>query len=311
MATSIPSKTPANERFPFIRKRLAIRSDIDKMSPSSNGRLHTRIAQLVARRPLTASRSLPITSRQQLIRRIQRELEARGYPRLQMMLLVALTGGAGFLASFLLLVYGLDSLGLRYAISVAIAYLVFLILLWLWLRADADTYDGFDEVAVEILAQIPDATARTSKSVGGGGGFGGGGGTGRWEDNSSPETLVELPDVPLPSADAVADADEFAIPLAVILTVVGVVFVVLAASFSVILSAPVLFAELLVDGVLAASLYKRLRRVDSRHWLQSAIRRTIVPFVITAVLAGAVGWGLSVYAPGARTLGDALAVWAE
>jgi hypothetical protein len=122
--------------------------------------------------------------------------------------------------------------------------------------------------------------------------------------------LVELPDVSLPSADAVTDADELAIPLAVILMVVGVVFVVLFASFSVILSAPVLFAELLVDGVLAASLYRRLRRVDSRHWLQAAVRRTVVPFVITAVVAGAVGWGLSMYAPGAQTLGDALAVLA-
>lgn len=258
---------------------------------------------------MSVTRSLPITSRQQLVRRIQRELERRGYPRLQMMLLVALTGGAGFLASFVLLVYGVDSLGLRYALCVAVAYLVFLILLWLWLRTDANTYDGWDEVAVEILDAIPDPAARAG--TGGGGRFSGGGSSGRWEDSSSSEPLVELPDVPLPGVDAVTDADELAIPLAVILAVVGVAFVVLFASFSVILSAPVLFAELLVDGVLAASLYRRLRRVDSRHWLQSAVRRTIVPFAITAVLAGAVGWGLSVYAPGARTLGDALAVLAE
>ncbi|MFC4309225.1 hypothetical protein ACFPN2_09050 [Steroidobacter flavus] len=184
-----------------------------------------------------------------------------------MMLLVALTGGAGFLASFVMLVYGVDSLGLRYALSVAIAYLAFLVLLWVWLRTDFDTYDGLDEVAYEI----------------------------------------ELPDVSLPGAEAAADADEFAIPLAVVLAVVAIVLVTLFASFSVILSAPVLFAELIVDGVLAASLYRRLRRTDSRHWLQSAVRRTIVPFAITAILAGAIGWGLSMYAPDARTLGDVLA----
>lgn len=224
------------------------------------------------------------------------------------MLLVSLTGGAGFLASFLLLVFGVDSLGLRYALSVGIAYLVFLMLLWVWLRTDFDAYDGLDEVAVEILNAVPNPAAR---APGVGGGFSGGGSGGRWEDSSSSESLVELPDVSLPDVDAVADAEEFAFPLVVILAVVSVVFVVLFASFSVILSAPVLFAELLVDGVLAASLYRRLRRVDSRHWLQSAVRRTIVPFVITAVLAGAVGWGLSVYAPGARTLGDAVKVLAE
>lgn len=83
------------------------------------------MAKFVIRRQLTAACSLNITSRQQLVRRIQRELETRGYPRLQMMLLVGLTGGAGFLASFCLLVYGVDSLGVRYAAAVAISYLVF------------------------------------------------------------------------------------------------------------------------------------------------------------------------------------------
>lgn len=62
---------------------------------------------------------------------------------------------------------------------------------------------------------------------------------------------------------------------------------------------------------LAPSLYKILRRTDSRHWIQSAVSRTIVPFVITALLAGGAGWKLSVYAPDARTLGDALAVLTE
>jgi hypothetical protein len=259
---------------------------------------------------MSASRSLPITSRRQLIRRIQQALEARSYPRLQMMLLVALTGGAGFLASFLLLTYGVDSLGLRYSLSVGISYLVFLILLWIWLRTDGDAYDGLD-VTVEILNAIPNASARTASGMGGGGSYSGGGSSGRWEDSSSSEPLVEMPDVSFPGADSVADAEEFAIPIAVVLAVLSVVFVVLFASFSVILSAPVLFAELLVDGVLAASLYKRLRRVDSRHWLQSAVRRTLAPFVITAVLAGAVGWGLSVYAPGARTLGEAVGMMTE
>jgi hypothetical protein len=263
-------------------------------------------------RPMSAGRSLPVTSRKQLIQRVQRELEKRGYPRLQMMLLVALTGGAGFLASFALLVSGIDALGVRYSAAVAIAYLVFLVLLWIWLRTDFDTYDGLDQVATDLVDAIPNSATRAAKGwSAGGGSYGGGGSSGRWDDGSSSEPLVEFPDVSLSGADAVSDADELAIPLAVILAVVGITLVVLFASFTVILSAPVLFAELIVDGVLAASLYKRLRRTDSRHWLQSAVRRTIVPFAITAALAGAIGWGLATYAPGARTLGDALAVLTE
>lgn len=260
-------------------------------------------------RSMSVSRSLPITSRKQLVQRIQRELEKRGYPRLQMMLLVVPTGGAGFLASFALLLSGVDSLGVRYSVAVAIAYLVFLVLLWIWLRTDMDSYDGLDQVATDLMDAIP--SQGTKGWSGSGGSYSGGGSTGRWDDGSSSEPLVELPDVSLPGADAVAEADEFAIPLAIILSVVGIALVILFASFTVILSAPVLFAELIVDGVLAASLYKRLRRIDSRHWLQSAVRRTIVPFAMTAILAGAIGWGLSVYAPGASTLGDALTILAE
>jgi hypothetical protein len=88
---------------------------------------------------------MKITSRAVLVERVKRELEQRGYPRLQMFLLVCLTGGAGFLASYGLLYAGLTSLAVRYGLAVVIAYGAFLLLLWLWLRTDADTYDGLDD----------------------------------------------------------------------------------------------------------------------------------------------------------------------
>ena len=250
-----------------------------------------------------------ITSRAQLIQRIRRQLEKRSYPRMQMMLLVALTGGAGFLASFGLLAWGVDSLALRYPLAVGIAYLAFLVLLWLWLRTSADDYDGLDEVVLEVVDALPPLTTRVPNSMTGGGGrFGGGGSSGHWDASTQTEPLVELPDVPLPSVEVVAEADEAAVPLAVILFAAGLVLTVLLASVSIVYSAPMLFAEMIVDGVLAATLYRRLRRIESRHWLQSAIRRTIVPFTITAALVAIGGWSLSVYAPGARTLGEVIAL---
>jgi hypothetical protein len=248
-----------------------------------------------------------ITSRAALIERVKRELEGRGYPRLQMFLLVSLTGGAGFLASYGLLYAGLTSLAIRYGLAVAIAYAVFLLLLWLWLRTDADTYEGFDEAVVEILDAIPERDTRLAhKDFAGDGQFGGSGASGTWDGDAEP--LVELPDIPLSSANIsdVADADEFAIPLAVVIAVAIVVVTVLLAAASVVYSAPILFAELLVDGLLSATLYRRLRRLGPRHWLQSAVRRTIVPFAITAVLAIIGGWALTLYAPGSRTLAEAL-----
>jgi len=222
--------------------------------------------------------ALKYPSRQQLVDRIRHQLERRGYPRLQMLLLVSLTGGAGFLASYALLHAGLETLSWRYGLSVAIAYVFFLLLLWLWLRTDAGDSVDLGQAMVDIATHYPHASS---------------------------EPLVELPG--LPKIGSLADADELAIPLGVLFAVVTIVVTVLAASFSIVYSAPILFAELLVDGVLAATLYRRLRRLDSRHWLQSAVRRTFVPFAITALLMMAAGWGLSSYAPTARSLGEVLA----
>jgi hypothetical protein len=245
-----------------------------------------------------------ITSRQQLIRRIKNQLESRGYPRLQMMLLVALTGGAGFLASYSLLRSGIDTLAVRYPLAVGAAYIAFLLLLWLWLRTKPDDYEGLDEVASDIFESLPEGAGKVAaRYQGGGGQFGGGGSSGRWDSRSDSESLVELPDV---SVANIADADELAVPLAVILFIAGLLLTVFIASASVIYSAPVLFAELLLDGVLAATLYRRLRRIHSRHWLESAVRRTIVPFAITAMSLAVAGWGMSIYAPEARTIGDVL-----
>lgn len=264
-------------------------------------------------RPSSASNlgrgpTVKYTSRHQLIDRIRRELERRGYPRLQMMLLVTLTGSAGFVASFALLHAGVETMGLRYGLAVAIAYVFFLLLLWLWLRTDVDHYDGLGELMVDIVESVPQQVGRRAPDYQGGGGeFSGGGSSGHWEDASA-EPLVELPDIPeLPKVADVADAEELAIPIAVVLFVIAIVVTVLAASVSIVYSAPILFAELLLDGVLAATLYRRLRRLDSRHWLQSAVRRTFVPFAVTTVLMMAAGWGLSTYAPEARSLGEVIA----
>jgi hypothetical protein len=250
--------------------------------------------------------AIKYTSRSQLIDRIRRELEHRGYPRLQMLLLVSLTGGAGFLASYALLHAGLETLSWRYGLAVVIAYVFFLLLLWLWLRTDAADYDGLDESWMDIADAVRPRGGNTQYQ-GGGGKFGGSGSSAQWDDASS-EPLVELPELPdLPDVGDLPDADELAIPLGILLAVVTIVVTVLVASVSIVYSAPVLFAELLVDGVLAATLYRRLRRLDSRHWLQSAVRRTFVPFAITALLMMAAGWGLSSYAPTARSLGEVLA----
>lgn len=219
----------------------------------------------------------PIESRATLIAQVRRRLLRESHPRVQMALIVALTGGFGLLASFCMLRLGLESMAIRYPLALTFAYLCFLGLIWLWLRTKASDYDGSPD--------IPDLGGR----CGGDGASGGGGesgGSGGWDG--------------LPSAfDAMDDA---ALPLLAIALIVGMAL----AALMVIYQAPLLFAELLVDGALSLALYRRLRRQDARHWLGTTVRRTAIPFVATAVFLAGTGLALAHFAPGAHSVGQVL-----
>lgn len=241
----------------------------------------------------------PLFHRSREISRLKYRLEREGYPRLLMAMLVSITGGAGFLASVLLLDAGLREMWARYLVSVGIAYAVFLCLLWLWLRNGAESYADLPDIS----GSLPSGEGSSTHSVycGHEGGFDGGGASGNYDSS--------LGDIPT-TADgtvgdvlaAAGDADDFAIPLLIVL----IAATVLLSSLWIIYSAPVLFAELVVDGVLAASLYRRLRGLESRHWLETALRRTVWPFLITAVVAAGAGAAMKQHAPEARSLGEVL-----
>lgn len=212
--------------------------------------------------------------------RLRAELERNGFPRLKMLLIVGLTGGAGLVASYCLLRWGgVDSMALRYPLALCIAYVVFLFLLWLWLRTDAEDYGDIPDVS-----WLPSPKGR---------GCGQGTTPRPQADDAAGESGV---------LDAVTAADEFAIPIVVLAAIVAVA----ASSLWVVYSAPMLFAELLVDGVLAASLYHRLRGLETQHWLQTAIQKTALPFGATAIALVVCGLALQHYVPEAKSLGDVI-----
>lgn len=218
--------------------------------------------------------------RERAIERMRSALESNEYPRLRMLLIVSLTGGCGFLASYVMLQGGLESIALRYPLALCVAYVAFLVQLWIWLRSRPDDY-----------LDTPDAPDF---------GAGDSAGSGEW-------------DFPRHSASHRADTgsfndlnvdvgDDFAIPLLVIVFVVIIAF----ASLWVVYAAPALFAELLFDGLLAAGLYKRLRSSDARHWLDTALRRTWLPFALTLLALFAFGVGVREYRPDAHSIGEVM-----
>jgi len=248
-------------------------------------------------------------TRHHAILRVRRQLEETSYPRLQMALIVALTGGVGLLASFGMLIAGLDSMALRYPLALGLAYLGFLGMLWCWLRTSAQDYVDIPDPTGLGTLPLPSPGGGLPGFHGEGGGeFAGGGASGSFEapggdplpNAAQGDSLFK----PLGEASGSAfDADELAIPLIVIALAVGLAL----ASFYVVYLAPGLFAELLFDGALSLTLYRHLRHQAPSHWLGTAVRKTVLPFAITAVFLAAVGAGMAWHAPGARTMGEVIA----
>ncbi|MDM5176327.1 hypothetical protein PO883_03865 [Massilia sp. DJPM01] len=243
-----------------------------------------------------------VSQREREIARLRGKLERDSYPRLQMLLLVTLTGAGGFLASFLLLLAGLQSMWLRYPASIAVAYLVFLLLLWVWLRMrGGDIGDG------GLSDLLPSGRGSDLSYSGEGGSFDGGGASANFDapgDGIMPDIADSGADAAL---DAVGSAEELLIPLALLAAICAALGAALFMMFSLVSSAPLLFAELLVDGLLSASLYRRLRGLDRAHWIEPAIRRTGWAFLAAALTMAVAGAGLALYAPGAHTMGDVIA----
>jgi hypothetical protein len=235
------------------------------------------------------------------VQRMRDRLLREGFPRIQMFILVSLTGLAGFGASVALLAAGIDTMALRYLLAMGVAYIVFLLLLWLWLHTSAADYiDVPTDFGSGEGGAGPGMRAADGDFAGGGGSFDGGGASANVDFGAGDGGVGTIAEKPLA---AIAQAEEGAIPLAVVLLALGIAL----SSLFVIWSAPLLFAEILVDTLLAAGLYRRLRTLDPQHWMLTAVRRTVLPFVLTTLTVAAAGWGMQLYAPEARSLGEVLA----
>ena len=235
---------------------------------------------------------------------LRQRLERSDLPRLKMMLIMAVTGAVGFLASYVLLSMGVLSMPWRYFWSVTVSYMAFLGLLAVWLRiklSDVDVPDPFwldsgsSGASQEGVCEMPIQP--------GGGQFGGAGADANidYPGSSMMKSTNPGPDIS-GKIDGVLDADELWVFVIIIASILASVL----ASAWVVYEAPSLVAELIFDGVVVTGIYRRLRQTDQTHWFRTALRRTALPFVV--ILLSFIGAGLAMqsYAPGATTAGE---VW--
>lgn len=241
--------------------------------------------------------------RQRRIARLQNLLEARSNPRLALIFIIILAGITGFIASIGLLQLGVTHMGVRYPLALLAAYLVFLGLLWLWLRTREEPSDIADlplPSGSGGSSSLPEANVPILRP--GGGNFGGGGASADFGSGDLVGTVVKSKgEVAHGATEAVvAAAGEGCAVVVVVILGLAAISAVLVWILSM---APVFLAEIVLDAILIATLYKRLRKLDGAYWWQAMVRRTRTPFLVAVFIAGVGGTILHWFAPEAQTLG--------
>lgn len=234
--------------------------------------------------------------RARLVEQARRYLESAGRPRLVMLGVLSLTLAAGFLASVAMVHLGVVPMHVRYPLAVAVAYATFLWQLRRWLRRQpllsqlSEDPEGlltpgaaaFGAAALaDKLAAGENQRPKSSTGSSKGGNFSGFG-------------------------DLLSGAGEGIGVLAILVLIAAMTTLIV--SVYLLVTSPMLLAELLVDGALLGALSRADGPGRLPHWSRAVVRRTWLAALVTAVVFGLVGFGIERVAPGARTLPEAWTV---
>lgn len=252
--------------------------------------------------------------------------------RFHMSLILLATVCAGFLATRIMLGLDLDNVMIRYPLAVIFAYVVFFTAVKLWLKYIATTpathkvHDNSPDL-LDVIPDMPISGGNFNVGEvfhGGGGEFSGAGASGSFGD--VPAALVEsgtsvLSDgidtgggigdaVGEVAGDVVSGAlgDEGGVVAVVVFAVLAaIVAVVVGAGVYLVYEAPFILSEAAFEFVLAASLVRGTRRIDSSDWMGSVFKTTGIAFGVTLVLAFLVGYLMHQYFPGVTRISELIA----
>ena len=220
--------------------------------------------------------------------------------------------------SHLQMLAGVDSLALRYLITLGAGYLGYLLVLRFWAAALLDRGGGGpDGSGLDVMGDIVDGADVLSHLPGGrvhmpslqsgqGGDFGGGGATGDF--GSAAESSTGLGDAASGALDALGGADEGAV---IVIPVVAI-FAIGAALFFGAGSLLLLFfgwEVLLAVAVELAFSYVTARatvRMVREGWMSAAVRLTWKPLIGAIACAVALGAAIDHFIPSANSLPQAV-----
>ncbi len=251
--------------------------------------------------------------------RVEAHLLATSFPRVHMVLILALAALATFFSSASLVAMGLGSMGIRYGLAVFAGYSFFLLLVRLWIAYQTRNWSfgrntqqstsnerrsserrSFDMDIPDLpdLSALGDLAGSASAGFSGGGGeFGGAGASASFDiggDSGDSGASGAL--------EAVGGADE---GLPILIAIIALLGGLIALGF-VVYSSPVLFAEVLLDVAVVGAVYRKNKRHERGHWAAGVLRRTYKPMLVLGVLASIFGFAVQSLAPDKHTLGAVL-----
>lgn len=249
--------------------------------------------------------------------------------RFHMSLILLATVCSGFLATRTMLALHLENVLLRYPLAVLFAYLIFFVSVKLWLKyiASTPTKQNVHNNSLDAGDLLPDMPISFPSDGfipfhGGGGSFDGGGATDSFGDvgnaftDSGSDVLSGGIDTGGGIGDAVGDVvggvaeglgDEGGFVAVVVIGIFAAIMaVVIGASVYLIYEAPFILSEAAFEFILAASLVRGSKRIDSADWMGSVFKTTAIPFFVTLALATLAGYLMHLFFPEVTRISELL-----
>jgi hypothetical protein len=258
----------------------------------------------------------------------KQKLTARFAVRLHVALILSACFAVGLAVTKLLLMAGVSTMWIRYAVALFVAYLAFLLGVRIWLA-----YAGFDRrilpsrrSGVQGGVDLPTfggggGGGGSGSSVelpgfrGGGGGSGGGGASARFgggalsaDSSSSSQALALSSSQGGGASGGRSGGGGGGFDLGddgwVLLLLIALVAAVAGAVVWIIYAAPTILADAAFAGMLSAGLVRSTRHITSGGWIASVVGHTWFAFAAVFVLAVAFALVAQNHYPEARTLAD-------